>query len=73
VVAAAKVTLAEKIEKLRKQHWELAIDAELVGIVIGKQGVVINKIRQDSGAHIEIDPTTKILKVRVVFALHFIV
>ena len=64
VVTAAQAILAEKIEKLRKQHWELAMDAELVGIIIGKQGAVINKIRQDSGAHIEIDAVTRILKVR---------
>lgn len=71
VVAAAQATLAEKIEKLRKQHWELAMDAELVGLVIGKQGAVINKIRQDSGAHMEIDANTKILKVHPVTYLHF--
>ena len=66
LVAAAKTTLQDKIEGLLRQHWEVALDADAVGIVIGKQGVVINKIRQESGAHIEIDPATKIVKVLTV-------
>lgn len=60
---AARRSIEEKVEQLRKQHWELSVSLEFVGVVIGKQGAVINKIRAESGAHVDVDAAQKLVKV----------
>ena len=63
-VAAATDALNQRIQKMRSELWETKIDDKLFGSFIGKQGSNINKIRQESGALVEIDAKTLIVRVR---------
>ncbi len=63
VVQDAKAVISRRVEKMRAEHWEMTISQELIGFIIGKQGVTINKIRAESGANVDFDAKLYVLKV----------
>eukprot|EP00596_Hydrurales_sp_CCMP1899_P005208 CAMPEP_0119048136 /NCGR_PEP_ID=MMETSP1177-20130426/57210_1 /TAXON_ID=2985 /ORGANISM="Ochromonas sp, Strain CCMP1899" /LENGTH=722 /DNA_ID=CAMNT_0007023637 /DNA_START=136 /DNA_END=2304 /DNA_ORIENTATION=- len=52
------------LEKKKQHSWKSVIDPLLLGLLIGKQGVKINKLRTDSGASIDIDKATDMIEVK---------
>lgn len=60
---AAVASLAETIKALRRGHWSSTVDPELIGLLIGKQGAKINKLRADTGAAVELDRRTGAIEV----------
>lgn len=64
-LSAALKVISERVEKLRKEHWQCQVSSDLFGYIIGKQGTTINKIREESGATVDLDPMQGIVKVRV--------
>lgn len=62
-ISKAKILIQNKIDKLRKEHWEYEVPSSLLKLFIGKQGVNINKLRTESGASIEIVDKSNTVKV----------
>jgi transcription antitermination factor NusA-like protein len=60
---AAMASLAETVKKLRRGHWSIAVDPELIGLLIGKQGANIIKLRTETGASVEVDRRTGTIEV----------
>jgi len=54
-VAAARITVQERIRQLQAERWEHSTSTEFLPLLIGKQGATINKLRTDTGAGIDID------------------
>ena len=63
-VASAVAALTSRIDRLRKEMWEITLDDKMFGPMIGKQGSHVNKLRAETGANIDIDPKTMVLRVR---------
>jgi len=62
-VKGACTEMNSRIEKLKKEHWEISLDGRLLGPLIGKQGTNVNKLRQETGANIELEARTSTVKV----------
>jgi polyribonucleotide nucleotidyltransferase len=62
-VRSAVAKVAEIAMRLRTGFWETKLELDLVGLVIGKQGANVKKLRSETGATIDIDPRTCIIKV----------
>ena len=45
--------VSSKVQELRSTHFEMLVDAELVGILLGKNGATIKKFRADTQANID--------------------
>jgi len=58
-VPAVKALLA----KIAKGYWETTAKPEVLGSLIGKKGANMKKLREDTGARVDVDPVTN--KVRV--------
>lgn len=63
IVQDAKDTITKRIEKLRSEHWEVPVSGDMIGLIIGKQGATINKIRAESGANVDFDAKLYVLRV----------
>jgi len=65
-VEAAKVMLAEKIDKLTKESAEIEINPNAIGSFIGPKGANIQKIQEETGVSIDIDTerSSGMLKLR---------
>ena len=46
---AAMRSLTDKVKKMRRGRWHSTVGPELIGLLIGKQGAAIIKIRRDTG------------------------
>jgi transcription antitermination factor NusA-like protein len=64
VAQAALASIGDKVHKLKSEHFEMVVDTDLMGTLIGKQGATINKFRSDTSANIDIDMQSRMLKVR---------
>ena len=42
-------SLTDKVKKMRRGHWHSTVGPELIGLLVGKQGAKINKLRSDTG------------------------
>ena len=42
-------SLIDKVKKMRRGHWHSTVGPELIGLLVGKQGAKINKLRSDTG------------------------
>lgn len=51
----AKEKVLVWVEKVAAQHWESSIDGgvKMAAAIIGKKGATINKVRAESGAHVD--------------------
>lgn len=58
-VPAVKALLA----KIAKGYWETTAKSEVLGSIIGKKGANMKKLRDDTGARVDVDPVSN--KVRV--------
>ena len=62
-MAKAKTLIQNKIDKLKKEHWEIELPIALLKLFIGKQGSNINKVRTETGASVEIVDKSCVVKV----------
>ena len=42
-------SLTDKVKKMRRGHWHSTVSLDLIGLLIGKQGATIMKIRSETG------------------------
>lgn len=63
VVAQAQVKLLEHLARVKEEYWETQVGAETMGLIIGKKGANIIKLRSETGARIDVD--AQINRVRV--------
>ena len=52
---AAMLSLTDKVKKMRRGHWHSTVGPELIGLLVGKQGAKINKLRSDTGEYDDSD------------------
>ena len=53
---AAMCSLIDKVKKLRRGHWRSTVSLDLIGLLIGKQGATITRIRNETGKSIACYP-----------------
>lgn len=61
--AAALEVVERRVHALQSQYWEMKVPHEVVPYLIGKQGATVNKIRNDTGANVDIDANAALVKV----------
>ena len=63
-VDAAKAAIEAVVEKFNKENKVIEVDPESVGSLIGKKGVTIRMLQDESGAKIDVDSDGGIVTVR---------
>ena len=51
------------LDKLRGEYWETTVDGKNMGLLLGKKGANIAKLREETGAKIDVNVNTNAVKV----------